>query len=261
VSGAERMPDDVQVLLLHGWPGLPSDYDAVLARLPDLACAVPALTGFGDGFDGAVLPGDAAASAHAARLLAALPPAGPIVVVGYDIGSRIAQAMLHAAPERFAGAVLTPGYPGIGTRAAAPDLAPLFWYQHFHRTPLAAQLIDGRVDAVRAHLEFLTTAWSADPDIASGARFDAVVEAYARPGAFAASIAWYRDNIGYTGGAPIGVPTTMLWPQHDPLFPLAWADELGAWFADAELRPVPAGHFVPLEAPDAVAAAIRAHLP
>ena len=82
----------------------------------------------------------------------------------------------------------------------------------------------------------------------------------AKAAAFAASIAWYRDNVGYADGRPTSVPTTMLWPQHDPLFPIDWADELAAWFTDVELRPVQGGHFVPLEAPEAMAEAIAEHL-
>jgi len=51
----------------------------------------------------------------------------------------------------------------------------------------------------------------------------------------------------------------VLWPAHDPLFPLEWSDRIGEFFADARLTTLPgAGHFVPLEAPAEFAAAIRA---
>ena len=57
----------------------------------------------------------------------------------------------------------------------------------------------------------------------------------------------------------LAVPTTVLWPTQDPLFPPAWSDRLGEFFADAELRVLAGvGHFVPLQAPDEVAGAIRA---
>ena len=59
----------------------------------------------------------------------------------------------------------------------------------------------------------------------------------------------------------LAVPTTVLWPEHDPLFPSAWSDRLAEFFADLALTPLPGvGHFVPLEAPQEVAAAIRAAL-
>ena len=54
----------------------------------------------------------------------------------------------------------------------------------------------------------------------------------------------------------IAVPTTVLWPEHDPLFPLAWSDRIGEFFSDFELVVLDGvGHFSPLEAPDRIAAA------
>src|ERR671922_57587 len=93
----------------------------------------------------------------------------------------------------------------------------------------------------------------------------------ARPAAFAASIGWYRAGAGTVALASaerpprradrLATPTTVLWPDSDPLFPLAWADRLDDHFERAELRVLrDVGHFVPLEAPDAVAGAIRERL-
>jgi pimeloyl-ACP methyl ester carboxylesterase len=56
----------------------------------------------------------------------------------------------------------------------------------------------------------------------------------------------------------VTVATIMLWGEHD-LFPVAWSDRLDDWFTAVELRVLPGtDHFLPLEAPAAVAAAIRA---
>ncbi|MEV7608498.1 alpha/beta hydrolase [Microbacterium sp. NPDC089320] len=261
-----------RVVLLHGWPGLPSDFDRVVDLLPDADVTTPDLRGFGTAFDGDLPVSEATAEAHARRVLAQIGgddgdadsdrPRGRTIIAGYDIGSRIAQAALRLAPGRFDGAVLTPAYPGIGDRSADPALASVFWYQHFHREQVAVDLIDGRPDAVRSYLDHIWRAWRG-PDAASEhPRHDEVIAAYSRPGAFAASIQWYRANRGYTGdSAPIATPAIMLWPTDDPLFPIAWADRLPEHFTDAVLTPVPgSGHFVPIEAPDAFAAAIRALL-
>ena len=57
----------------------------------------------------------------------------------------------------------------------------------------------------------------------------------------------------------IAVPTTVLWPEYDPLFPREWSDRIGEFFAAATLTWLDgAGHFSPLEAAGAFAAAITA---
>ena len=34
----------------------------------------------------------------------------------------------------------------------------------------------------------------------------------------------------------IGPPTTVLWPEHDPLFPPEWSDRVPEFFADAQVQ-------------------------
>ena len=124
---------------------------------------------------------------------------------------------------------------------------------------------------MRTYLEHFWAHWSGPDFTPDPARFDALDGAYARPGAFTASIGWYRAGAGTfarslaeQAPAPldrVAVPTTVLWPEHDPLFPRAWSDRLDEFYADVDLQFVDGiGHFVPLEAPDRVAEAIRARL-
>jgi pimeloyl-ACP methyl ester carboxylesterase len=52
----------------------------------------------------------------------------------------------------------------------------------------------------------------------------------------------------------VQIPTTVLWGEHEPLFPVAWSDRLGEFYADFELQVLAGvGHFAPVEAPAAVA--------
>ena len=84
----------------------------------------------------------------------------PAVVGGYDVGSRVAQALARARPELVRALVLAPPLPGVGARVLSADAHREFWYQAFHRLELAEQLIDGRPDAVRAYLRHFWDHWS-----------------------------------------------------------------------------------------------------
>nr|MCH9759210.1 alpha/beta hydrolase [Actinomycetes bacterium] len=145
------------------------------------------------------------------------------------------------------------------------------WYQAFHQLPLAAQLVDGDTDAVRAYLGHFWHHWSGPDFQLSDDELDTLVSDYALPGAFCASIAWYRAGAGTIiesltelppeGAAKIGIPTAVLWPRLDPLFPLQWADRLDQYFSDAELYPVDGvGHFTPLECPQRFAELVLGHV-
>jgi tRNA-Thr(GGU) m(6)t(6)A37 methyltransferase TsaA len=271
----ERTGAGPPVVLLHGWPGDRADFRAVVPRLAESAEAiVPDLRGFGASDKHAEPPADAySAAAQARSVLALMDELGVerAVIGGYDIGSRIGQAIARDAPERVRALVVSPPLPGIGDRVLTPGAQREFWYQAFHQLPLIEQLLDGDPAAVRAYLRHFWSHWSGpafelpEPDL------DHLVAAYAPPGAFTASVAWYRAGSGTVATslaeAPpppdrrIQVPTTVLWPDSDPLFPQAWSDRLGEFFADVELvRLENAGHFVPLEAPDAFTAAITAAL-
>jgi pimeloyl-ACP methyl ester carboxylesterase len=263
------------VVLLHGWPGSRRDYRTVVTRLRDEADLVVCdLRGFGDSDRHADRPPAAyAAPAQAAsvRGLSAELGLDRPVLVGYDVGSRVAQAIAREAPGEVAGLVLSPPLPGVGERILAPEASREFWYQPFHQLVLAERLMALGAPAVRAYLEHFWSHWSADGWELEAEELDRLVEAYVRPGAFAASIAWYRAGAGTvaqslaeTTPAPedrIATPALVLWGTEEPLFPLAWSDRLGEFFADVTLEALPGvGHFAPLEAPDAIADGVRALL-
>jgi pimeloyl-ACP methyl ester carboxylesterase len=271
----ERAGAGPAVVLLHGWPGDHADYRDVVPLLRDAGdVVVPDLRGFGASDK---RPGEAAvaysAAAQARSVLALLDELGVdrAVVAGYDIGSRIAQELARTAPERVRAIVVCPPLPGVGERMLRPDAQREFWYQPFHQLDLAAELLDGNPAAVRAYLRHFWSHWSGPAYEPADADLDRLVEAYAAPGAFTASINWYRAGSGTVArsltetpsdpGDRIAVPTTVLSPEHDPLFPQEWGDRLGEFFSDVTLEPLSgAGHFVPREAPQAFATAVLAAL-
>jgi pimeloyl-ACP methyl ester carboxylesterase len=259
------------VVLLHGWPGDRRDFRDVVPLLAGRCrVVVPDLRGFGESDmpDGTAAV-DYAAAAQARSVLGLIDKLrlGPAVIAGYDIGSRIAQAAARERPDLVRALVVSPPLPGAGDRVLSPDAQREYWYQAFHRIGLAEQLLDGNRAAVRSYLEHFWSHWSGPGYVPDGAELDRLADAYGRPGAFVASINWYRSGSGTVAmslaeqpPAPserIAVPTTVLWQEHDPLFPRAWSDRLDDHFADVQVQPLDGvGHFTPLEAPRELADAI-----
>jgi pimeloyl-ACP methyl ester carboxylesterase len=166
---------------------------------------------------------------------------------------------------------VSPPLPGGGRRVLTPEAQREFWYQPFHNLGLIEELLDGRPEAVRPYLRHFWSHWSGPGFEPDDHRLDHLTGAYAPPGAMTASVAWYRAGSGMVAmslaerapapGDRVAVPTTVLWPEHDPLFPPAWSDRLGEFFSDVEVRQLAGvGHFTPVEAPEAFADAIRGAL-
>ena len=269
----DRTGSGPPVLLLHGWPGDRTDYREVVPLVSAAAdVIVPDLRGFGESDKHEADPAsqyNAAAQARSVIGLIDELALGRPVIAGYDIGSRIAQAIARDRPDLVRALVIAPPLPGIGDRILAPRAQREFWYQAFHNLELSTRLVDGQPEAVRAYLRHFWSHWSGPGYEPARDHLDHLVAVYGPPGAFAASIAWYRGGAGSVAaslaerapdpGDRIAVPAAVLWPEHDPLFPREWSDRIGEFFAAAELSWLEgAGHFSPLEAPGAFAAAIAA---
>jgi pimeloyl-ACP methyl ester carboxylesterase len=233
---------------------------------------VPDLRGFGESDKHRADPaGSYSAAAQARSVVGLIEELGldHPVIGGYDIGSWIAQTLARSRPDLVRALVVPPPLPGIGNRILTAQAQQEFWYQSFHRLDLAEQLIDGHLQAVRAYLRHFWSHWSGPGYELTDDRLDHLESVYAPPGAFAASIGWYRAGAGTVARSiaeqqrqpehRIAVPTTVLWPEHDPLFPRAWSDRIDEFFIDARLRYVDgAGHFTPVESPNDVAQALAA---
>src|SRR3979409_1073968 len=116
----ERTGSGPAVLLLHGWPGDRADYRAAAPRVSRPAdVIVPALRGFGESDKHAADPAREYNAAAQARSIAGLIGElglGQVVLAGYDIGSRIAQAIARNRPDLVRALVIAPPLPGIGDR-------------------------------------------------------------------------------------------------------------------------------------------------
>ncbi|HEV7467705.1 MAG TPA: alpha/beta hydrolase [Candidatus Dormibacteraeota bacterium] len=266
------------VVLLHGWPGLWYDHRRVIPTLgAEVDVVAPDLRGFGASGAPDLPPETGYGREAQARVVLDLMDALEIdraVLAGYDVGSAVAQTVARLAPGRVRGLVLgAPLHPGSGARALLPVHQREFWYQDFHRLPLAVELVGRDRVSVEAYLGHFYRHWTGRHETVRPAELAAVVDVYAVPGALDASLNWYRSGAGTLETArraaaepapappPLPHPTEVLWGERDPLFPPDWAEGLERTLADHRLRVLPGvGHFIPFEAPDALVQAVRSLL-
>ena len=259
-------------MLLHGWPGDHRDYRSVVALLTDSAdVVVPDLRGFGESDKHLLPPAEAYSGAAQARsVIGLIEELGlrHVVIAGYDVGSRVAQTIALTRPDVVDAIVVCPPLPGAGERVLTAQAQREFWYQAYHQLDLATEILDGNPSAIRAYLSYFWSHWSGPAYQQTEAELDRLVSLYSAAGSFTASIGWYRASAGTVARSlaelssartdPVTVPTTILWPEFDPLFPQEWADRIGEFFVDATLLKLgDVGHFVPLEAPNEFASVIR----
>jgi pimeloyl-ACP methyl ester carboxylesterase len=256
------------LLLLHGWPEFWLTWEPVMARLADRhTLFAPDLRGFGDSDkpDGPFGPDQ-----HAADLLALmdaldLKQAG---IVGHDVAGALMQPLARTAPQRLSGLFFFDFvYPGIGPRMAEPERLNNIWYQSFNQMEMAPGLVGATRESCRTFIGHFLKSWAHRKDA-----FDDVLETFTdnflKPGNLAGGFAHYRAShqgrVRMMKGeasqlSSIKVPTCIRWAEHDPLFPYAWTDRLGATFANLDLALFPGvGHFPHREDPDRAAAEIGA---
>jgi pimeloyl-ACP methyl ester carboxylesterase len=261
------------VVLLHGWPGFWYDWRRVVVPLAE-EVDVMALDfrGFGDSDKPEGDPKELyTADRLAADVLALLDHlgVGRFVVVGHDTGAVIAQVLARTSPERVSALVLfNPPHSAIGDKPQEPASQRESWYHHFHALPWADQLVGFNRSTTELYLRHFYDHWVGNKDSVRPKEFDAIVDAFARPGALRASFGWYRatyeeetDPSARATKEPILLPTVVRWGERDPVKPAAWAEGIEQTFPDLDFRFVPGvGHFVPFEAPEETVTAIRTSL-
>jgi len=270
--------DGPPVILLHGWPSDPHDWDGVAPPLAAAGCRVlvPWLRGYGSTrFLDQATPRSgqqAALGADVRDFMDAL-GIGRAVLAGYDWGGRGACVAAALWPERVRALVSINGYnlqniPASG-RPAAADLEFRHWYQwYFHTERGRAGLQQNRRDIARLLWRLWSPNWQFDD-----ATFEATAQSFDNPDFVAVTIQSYRHRYGNAPGdpaledlerrlaeqPPITVPAIVLHGACDGVGPARGSESHARHFtARYERRVVPvAGHFLSRETPDAVVTAVR----
>ncbi|HEY6494470.1 MAG TPA: alpha/beta fold hydrolase [Trebonia sp.] len=253
-------PSERELVLLHGQPGSPADWQAVIARLPpQLHASAPDRPGYG-----ASLRPAGGFTANAQAILDDLDARGvrSAVLVGHSWGGGVALRAANLAPDRVEAVVLLAGVgPGCDTRIdwllAAPGIGELSSLLAFRLTPWIA----------RARLAWLRRR-----------RGRALY-----PGEFASLQVWghaaasgwplWRSFLAEqrallrelgeleAAAAAVRVPVLLIADPADRVVPVETSHRLAGLLPDARLMLVSGtGHHLPRRAPRAVADAIAEFL-
>jgi pimeloyl-ACP methyl ester carboxylesterase len=273
--------DGPPVILLHGWPSDPHDWDAVAPPLAEAGCRVlvPWLRGFGQTrFLSPTTPRSGQQAALGADLRDFIAALGlrPVVLAGYDWGGRAACVTSALWPELVRGLVAITGY-NIQNIAASgrPGTAGQehrYWYQwYFHTERGRAGLTQNRRDICRLLWQLWSPNWGFDD-----ATFAATAASFDNPDFVEVTIQSYRHRYANAPGDPaydaleqrlaaqpaISVPTIVLHGDADGVGPATQSSGHARFFtARYERLVIPvAGHFLSRETPQPVVEAVRSLL-
>jgi pimeloyl-ACP methyl ester carboxylesterase len=279
VAYLETGPADGQpVILLHGWPSDPHDWDGVVAGLAGDHCRVlaPWLRGFGPTrFLDPATPRSGQQAALGADVRDFMDALGirQALLAGYDWGGRGACVTAALWPERVRGLVSITGY-NIQNIAASGNSASAaqehrYWYQWYFQTERGRSgLQQNRRDICRLLWHLWSPNWNFDD-----ATFARTAESFDNPDFVDVTIQSYRHRYANAPGDPayealeqrlaerpsISVPTIVLHGACDGVGPVEQSLHHATHFTHRyERRVVPvAGHFLSRETPEAVVQAIR----
>jgi pimeloyl-ACP methyl ester carboxylesterase len=271
-------PDGPPVILLHGWPSDPHDYDNVAPRLAETGCRVltPWLRGYGPTrFLDPATPRSGQQAALGADLRDFMDALGihQALLGGYDWGGRAACVVAALWPERVHGLVSITGYniqniPASG-RPASATTELRYWYQWYMQTERGrAGMQENRRELAHLLWRMWSPNWQFDD-----ATFARTADSFDNEDFVAVTIQSYRHRYANAPGdpalepleerlaakPPITVPTIVLHGEADGVTPPETSAHVAHHFtAHYERRVMPvAGHFLSREAPEAVLQAVR----
>ena len=271
--------DGKPVILLHGFPDDVHAYDdaAPLLAASGWRVIVPYLRGYGPTrFDDPATPRSGQQAALGQDLLSLIDALGlaRAVLAGYDWGGRAACIVAALWPERAQGLVSIGGYNIQDIAAAARPAPPAAEYRHWYQWYFHTERGRAGLAANRGALcRLLWQLWSPNYRF-DDATYDKTAAAFDNPDFVDVVIHSYRHRHGAAPGdpalqpieaalarqPPIRVPTIVLHGAADGVAPPDSSERDARHFTGPyERRIVPvAGHFLPREAPQAVADAVLA---
>jgi pimeloyl-ACP methyl ester carboxylesterase len=255
------------LFLLHGWPGFWKDWEKLIPHLiTDFRLVAPDLRGFG--LSDKPRSPEAYTLDHYSEDIAALMDGLGLrtaFLAGFDVGAIVAAYFASRKRDQVKGLVLmNPSYPGLGKKRLELPYASENWYQLFHLTELAEDLVGYNRETVKIYLSYFYNRWSFRKTAFSEQDIEEYVDTYFRQGLWG-GFNWYRARFktrySYWLKDRLDVKTLIIWSDKDPVFPLEWSEGVKEFFPNAMLTYIKnCGHFIPREAPEETADLIRRFL-
>lgn len=274
--------DGTPVFLMHGFPYDPRGYDGVVPLLTAQGCRtiVPYLRGYGPTrflSAGTMRSGEQAALGNDLKELMDALNVERAVLCGYDWGGRACCIVAALWPERVTGLASGGGYNvhDVAGSAKAADAAQeqRAWYQYYFCTPRGAA---GLAENRRGIAKLLWQLWLLGEPF-DAALFEKSAPSFDNPDFVEVVIHSYRVRYGYVAGDPalaeierrlaakpaITVPTIVLHGEADGIaLPSSSEGHARHFTGPYQRRLVPrAGHALPQDTPQAVAAAVLEFVP
>jgi haloacetate dehalogenase len=258
------------LLLLHGHPRTHVTWHRVAPLLADRHTVVcPDLPGYGRSTAPPDRPRHEQASKRTmGRAMVALMRAlghDRFAVVGHDRGAAVAFRLAMDHPEAAGALGVCDGIP-IGEHLARADarFAAAWWHWWFlgQTAKPAERVICADPDAwYTARADVMGE--EAYTDLRAALHDPAVVHGMCEDYRAGLTVDRDHDDADRAAGRRVTCPTLVLWSEHDDLEDLYGDPRVvwQAWADDVRGERIPSGHHMAEEAPEAVAAAVRAFLP
>jgi pimeloyl-ACP methyl ester carboxylesterase len=247
------------VLLVHGQPGLGSDWDAVAERLADHRVLIVDRPGFGRSGDETL---SIEGNAEVLGDLLSERDAAPATVVGHSYGGGVAILLAARRPELVSGLVL------VGSVGRAESLNVL---DHLLATPVMGEFLSaaGLFTLGRVLPRLRNLASAQQLAVLEWLRASLPDDRYGRASAQRGRRVWrsfvaeQRTLVREIGAVEVSLgsvraPTIVISGAWDLVVPPSVSASIAAAIPGSELVSVArTGHFVPRDAPDVVATAVR----
>ena len=267
------------LVFVHGWPEFWLTWMPIVNKLKDeFKCIMPCLYGFGLSDKPDILRDDLDAEFHANDIMQIVEKTcdKPPVLLGHDIGSYVlqccaTQGIRSGNGSHLAGLIFfNCPTPSIGKEWVSQGHINKIWYQSFHLTQLAVDLVGYNRETIEIYLRHFLHHWSYSEE-AFKVFLPKLLEVFRSEGALYGGFSWYKSNnqsrLETIAGSKrshlpkINIPTAVLWGRHDPILKPDWACHLHSNFENVIIEfAEESGHFVHFEQSELAADFVRDRL-